>query len=134
MWKVGQTVWCLARGKGEVTSVAGDTVEVFFDKSNKRFSYNLLGHSIYTTSTQRLLYFSEPKIDAAVVPPSEPKFKRGAPIIVCGQGRGFEGALFGYVVEETETLIKVDAGSTVLNWGKDKYVFLDPTGLAPVKF
>lgn len=135
MWKVGQTVWCILRGAGRVEEVSETQVCVRF--SNHPYDYGVWFYLDGRVSPKfnRSLFFSEPKIDAAVVPPFEPKLKRGTPIIICNKAEGFVGALFGYIVEEFEKTIKVTAGEgETLNWDKDRYDFLDPTGLTPVKF
>ena len=68
MFKVGQEVWCLLYGKGEVVKVY-DTddypIKVEFDNADSQY-YTRNG--TYHVDCNRTLFFSEPKIEAQEFP------------------------------------------------------------------
>ena len=68
MFKVGQEVWCLLYGKGEVVNVS-DTddypIKVEFDNADSQ-CYTRNG--TYNVDCNRTLFFSEPKIEAQEFP------------------------------------------------------------------
>lgn len=73
-FQVGDVVWCLVYGEGEVTSVDDKTdtdfpILVLF-KNGKEISYKVNGEFFYTA--KRTLFFSEPKIEASVTRPFVP--------------------------------------------------------------
>lgn len=73
-FQVGDIVWCLVYGEGEVTSVDDKTdtdfpILVLF-KNGKEISYKVNGEFFYTA--KRTLFFSEPKVEASVTRPFVP--------------------------------------------------------------
>lgn len=71
-FKVGDTVWCVLNGKGEVVSVRKNDnypVEVEFENTGNNY-YTEDGR--YCDEYPRTLFFSEPKIEAAVKRPFTP--------------------------------------------------------------
>lgn len=74
-FRLGDTVWCLICGKGEVTSLTGDPgdhtypVEVRFENGDRNW-YTLDGK--LDEACNRTLFFSEPKIEASVTRPFVP--------------------------------------------------------------
>lgn len=67
-FRVGDVVWCAVHGKGKVTGV--DNYYVIVDMLGSTQYYTKDG-KLYTTSL-RTLFFSEPKIEAAVTRPFVP--------------------------------------------------------------
>lgn len=107
-FKVGQTVWCLLYGKGEVVDTTdldgGDyPVEVCFKNTGESEFYTRDGK--YYTVANRTLFFSEPQVIAETEPVFEPKL-RGKVVLV--KNVGGEEVRFGYVEEEFETFVMVD--------------------------
>lgn len=83
MFKVGQTVWDVRKGKGVVIEGhkgQGYPVLVAFEDT---------AHCCYTADGKYnrndkypSLYFSEPKIEAATEPPFEPKLEEGSRVVI----------------------------------------------------
>lgn len=72
IFEVGQTVWCTACGKGKVTAIksgSGYVVQVMFNTSRIQF-YTVEGKMF--SEGLRTLFFSEPKVEGALVPPFVP--------------------------------------------------------------
>jgi len=70
MFKVGQTVWCVLFGKGEVVRANNKgryLVDVKFESDATTRTYTDDGR--YSDGYSRTLFFSEPKIEAATEPP-----------------------------------------------------------------
>ena len=120
-WEVGQEVFCILRGKGVVTEVLSCTdypVEVKFADTFDRYT---LGGKIYTDHKGRVLFFSEPKIEAEKFPPKKPfvpVFEEGDKIIVVYNGDG--GKNFITVMGELKDRVFANDGHTYL---KDSYRF-----------
>lgn len=74
-FKVGQTVWCLLYGKGEVVEIdnigTDYPVEVCFENTGESEFYTRDGK--YYTVANRTLFHSEPQVIAATEPVFEPK-------------------------------------------------------------
>ncbi len=74
-WQVGQEVWCIIFGKGEVIEIDGDLpypLRVSFEHGeNTEESYTMEGKG-YIEAKNRTLFFSEPKIEAEKFPPKKP--------------------------------------------------------------
>ena len=74
-FRVGDVVWCLIYGKGEVSSIMGNPedytypVEVCFEDGGRDW-YTLDGK--LNEMSNRTLFFSEPKIEASVTRPFVP--------------------------------------------------------------
>lgn len=72
-FRVGDTVWCLIYGKGKVAFISessdGYDVGVNFDNSGIS-AYTEDGR--YSPSSNRTLFFSEPKVEASVTRPFVP--------------------------------------------------------------
>lgn len=88
-FQVGDVVWCILRGRGSVTCVAdkneGKTrpVEVCFGSSFSWYTYDGKPNSEHS----RTLFFSEPKIEAAVTRPFVPTLI-GKKVVVESQSLG----------------------------------------------
>lgn len=86
-WEVGQEVWCLLRGKGVVECVGendGTPYVVGVDFGYTFDNYTIDG-KIMDDHKGRVLFFSEPKIEAERFPPKKPfvpKLKNGDVIFV----------------------------------------------------
>ena len=83
MFEVGQEVWDVIFGKGEVVTVADDNytdfpVIVRFENDGREESYTKEGKLFYC---KRTLFFSEPVVTAELFPPKK-KFK---PVLEPGQ-------------------------------------------------
>lgn len=108
MFKVGQTVWCLLYGEGVVISVKDESevafpVAVKFDKElRKCASYTSDGR--YYTDSERVLFFSEPKIEAETEPPFKPTLIGKSVLLVY---KSSDEQCFGTVVQETRDSITI---------------------------
>lgn len=108
MFKVGQTVWCLLYGKGVVISVKNEPevafpVAVEFDKELRKCeSYTSDGR--YYTDSDRVLFFSKPKIEAETKPPFEPALLDKNVVLFY---KNFGKQYFGIVDQETENSITI---------------------------
>lgn len=83
-WEVGQEVWCLLRGKGQVNQVGDSTISVWFDKFGA-WGYSKDGGFAVDSQYPRTLFFSEPKIEAELFPPKKPftpTLKKGDTVVV----------------------------------------------------
>lgn len=88
-WQVGQVVWDIMHGKGEVVSIASEhgtiyPVEVYFDKSSDEGVWFTLDGKCYE-DCNRTLFFSEPKIIAETKPPKKPfvpTLKKGTDVLI----------------------------------------------------
>lgn len=85
-WEVGQEVFCLLRGKGVVCSILSKDVpypvEVEFEDTFDRYT---IDGRMYDDHKNRVLFFSEPKIEAEKFPPKKPfvaKLKNGDIVFV----------------------------------------------------
>ncbi len=95
MWKVGQTVWCVLRGKSEVIRVDNEGVLVQFGTIYNQIRYDLQGR--IGSNFNRSLFFSEPKVDALTVPPFIPSTKKGDKLMVVD--REDEDVMFRVIVK-----------------------------------
>lgn len=105
-FRVGDVVWCLLHGKGEVTyiqqGVATYPVEVYFENGDT-FWYTQDGR--YSEEFPRTLFFSEPKVEASVVRPFVPVLE-GKHVVVETEDSWVSGRVF----EETPSHFKLDSG------------------------
>ncbi len=105
-FRVGDVVWCLLHGKGEVTyihhHVTTYPVEVYFEGGDT-FLYTQDGR--YSEEFTRTLFFSEPKIEASVVRPFVPVLE-GKHVIVETEDIWVSGRVF----EETPSHFNLDSG------------------------
>ena len=108
-WQVGQVVFCILRGKGVVSRITESEdypLEVdFFDTFDR---YTLDGKS-YTDHKGRVLFFSEPKIEAELFPPKKkfvPTLKKGDVIAYRQRGTSFTGV--GTVEWEDEDSVAIE--------------------------
>lgn len=110
-FRVGDVVWCLLHGKGEVTYVRHPVVtypvDVCFENGDT-FWYTQDGR--YSEEFNRTLFFSEPKIEASVTRPFVSTLI-GKNVVVETLNRG---RIAGRVFEETPTQIKLDGGYILL--------------------
>ena len=71
-WQVGQEVFCLLRSKGVVSKITKESttypVEVDFEHTYDQYT---LDGKIYDDHKNRVLFFSEPKIEAEKFPPKK---------------------------------------------------------------
>lgn len=87
MWKVGQTVWDAALGKGLVVEYTPNgsrrplTVR-FPVKEGETYTWLYTEDGRAKESWNRTLFFSEPKVEGATKPPFVPTLKRGDKIFV----------------------------------------------------
>lgn len=108
MFKVGQTVWCLLYGKGVVTEIMEESVTSFpvvveFDKDSEQYaSYTLDGK--YYSDSNRVLFFSEPTIEAETEPPFASTLIDKNVLLVY---KNSDEQYFGTVVQETGNSIAI---------------------------
>lgn len=116
MFKEGQEVWDVLRGKGRVAYVSNDGVLVAFPSHGKvLFTHEgSIGGGF-----KRTLFFSEPKIEAALTPPWIPKLKKGDK--VCAVNKLEQHGFFGIVVEDFESYVNIEATSSTIPVRKDLY-------------
>lgn len=124
MWEVGQTVWCILRGKGKVVEVYKDGVLCTFERSHGNISYNLDGKLGFQLN--RSLFFSEPKVEGATEPPFVPLLKRGDKVITIhkehpGHSSGGKVATFGTVHQEFEKNV-VLSNNGLVSFNKEHYL------------
>lgn len=117
MFKVGQTVWCLLRGKGKICEVNELEEEVLVEFETGRILWYLDSGKI-TYETNRTLFFSEPKIIADEVPKFEPTLQKGDKIVVSSLVGG-TFAIVAEVVQECEDYVET-AGTYFY---KDRFLF-----------
>jgi hypothetical protein len=100
-FQVGDVVWDVIYGKGVVTDVADSNdypIEVTFrDKENEWESFTADGKRYF--SYPRTLFFSEPKIEGAVVRPFTPTLE-GKTVVIYSSG--FPEGVLRVVKKETE--------------------------------
>lgn len=85
MWKVGQEVWDVLEGKGEVDRVSGYLTVLFHDGLVTK-NYTLGG--CRTGDSKRALFFSEPKVEGATEPPFVPTLQKGDVIAATSKDDG----------------------------------------------
>lgn len=120
-FRVGQTVWCLLYGKGEVTDATdwdrdSYPIKVCFEKTGESLFYTQDGE--YYIGANRTLFFSEPEVIAAIEPVFEPKLE-GKNVIVCTLDKVcpiYKGVVF----QETEDVVKF---SSSVSFSKQGYTF-----------
>lgn len=104
LFKVGQTVWCLIFGKGEVREIEDEDdnpypIYVVFESDGGGRSFTKEGK--YYKGHNRTLYFSEPKIEAAKQPLFTPTLE-GKKVLITDE----DGNISTHTVEkETEDKI-----------------------------
>lgn len=120
-FKVRDTVWCVARGKGVITAInCNDTYPVFA-------SFNGVGADYYTRDGEmyvggpRCLFFSEPKVEASVTRPFEPTLN-GKKVLIVTNGESCIETVF----QETEDKLYVNAQGNY--WGKKDIIELYEVG------
>lgn len=111
-WEVGQVVWDVAYGKGEVVKV-DESVYVKFKSDNTTYTFTADG-SYDNEGSVRTLFFSEPVITAELFPPKKPfkpTLKKGDEVVTWFEdGRKY----FTVVREETLTAVIDDNGVSFL--------------------
>lgn len=70
-FQVGDTVWCVAYGKGKVTTIDDDVYCIGVESSGSGVIYYTKDGRL-STGGNRSLFFSEPKVEAAVTRPFVP--------------------------------------------------------------
>lgn len=111
-WQIGQVVWDIMHGKGEVVSIASEPgtmypVEVCFDKSSDEGVWFTLDGRCYE-DCNRTLFFSEPKIIAETKPPKKPftpVLKEGVDVFIKTKSGGFGEGVVRTVHKELEDRI-----------------------------
>ena len=115
-WEVGQVVWDVVYGKGEVARVDESfyyPVGVVFDNGDSA-DYTLCGE--IDEQTKRSLFFSEPVITADLYPPKKPftpTLKKGQMVVIKGKNC-FEDGCVRYVHSEQEDRIYTEENSYFL--------------------
>ena len=102
-FKVGDVVWCVIYGKGVVKNIVGQyaTYPVVVDFENGVHLVTYTHDGKVSSSAQRTLFFSEPKIEALTTRPFTPTLI-GKKIVVTV----YNGSLFvGEVIDEDKDLI-----------------------------
>lgn len=116
-WEVGQEVWCLLRGKGVVECVGendGTPYVVGVDFGYTFDNYTIDG-KIMDDHKGRVLFFSEPKIEAEKFPPKKlfvPAFQKGDVVAV----KWADTVQILILEQETERQVKGNCGQV---WDKD---------------
>ena len=108
-WEVGQEVWDIILGKGEVVAVEDDNytdfpVIVRFENDGREESYTKEGKLFYC---QRTLFFSEPVITAELSPPKKkfkPVLEHGQTVVIMDEMTG--KAALALVIDETEFSVR----------------------------
>ena len=108
-WEVGQEVWDIILGKGEVVAVEDDNytdfpVIVRFENDGREESYTKEGKLFYC---QRTLFFSEPVITAELSPPKKkfkPVLEPGELVVIMEKMTGEVD--LARVIEETEFSVR----------------------------
>ena len=106
-FRVGDVVWCLLHGKGDVIHIESSEqttypVEICFDEGDSIW-YTRDGR--YSEAFNRTLFFSEPKVEASVVRPFVPVLE-GKHVVVETE----DSWVIGRVFEETPSHFKLDSG------------------------
>lgn len=105
MFKVGQKVWCILRGEGQVILVSGSSVAVSFGENVGIIYYTLDGRTSHRYKN-RMLWFSKPVITGQETPPFQGIFEIGETIIAVMKGS--DTTVIGKVVEETQHMFKIE--------------------------
>lgn len=127
MFEVGQTVWCVRRGKGTITCV---------DRPGEypvRVEFGMGTATLYTengkfhrSDINLSLFFSEPKIEGATEPPWQPKLKKGDQVVLKYKAETTNSVLKTSMViaveDETKDTITDSEGIT---WYKNLYSVLE---------
>lgn len=126
-WEVGQVVWDVIFGEGEVVTVDEDNLSVFpitvrFEIAGQEESYTKEGKLF--RDCKRSLFFSEPVVTAELFPPKKkftPTLKKGDVLVV-----KWVGTIQMIIVEqETERQVKGTCGPV---WDKDPDVHFYKVG------
>lgn len=107
-FKVGDKVWCLVFGEGQVVAIHTECtypVRVKFGTQVEGYTAN---GKLFITAKNRTLFFSEPKVDAATDRPFVPTLN-GKFVVVTFSG----GYLVGTVHDEDEDCFFLDTGHKV---------------------
>ncbi len=119
MFEVGQEVWDILRGKGEVQSVDRRAPLVYFFKTKAHVWYQADGR--ISPMFNRSLFFSEPEIDALTKPRFIPKLKKGDHIVIKHSDDRVPNHPWTIKVkEDRETVVLSDSGSL---YNKKEYDF-----------
>ena len=106
-FRVGQTVWCVIFGKGVISEIEHDTdysypVKVRFGDGVEE-EYTLDGN-MFSSSQNRALFFSEPKVIAETKPVFVPTLEPGTPIIL-SESSVKSQMISAWVIDESEDSI-----------------------------
>lgn len=109
-WEVGQEVWDLIFGKGEVISVEEDNctdfpIRVRFESGRGVERFTKEGE--YFTDCKRSLFFSEPVVTAELSPPKKkfkPVLEPGESVVIMNSNTG--KAELALVIEENEFSVR----------------------------
>ena len=109
-WEVGQEVWCVIFGKGEVIAVEEDNctdfpIRVRFESGRGAERFTKEGE--YFTDCKRSLFFSEPIVTAESLPPKKkfmPVLEPGELVIIMNKTTG--KAELVRVIEENEYSVR----------------------------
>lgn len=125
MFKQGQVVWDVLKGKGIVkqcTAHADYPVVVCFD--NGRGAHYTLDGKLYAQDQYQSLYFSEPRVIAETEPPFEPKLKKGDLVLaVYNKGSTHEQVNFYTVYQDCRDKVIVEHGRGHMTCDKSKCEF-----------
>ena len=118
-FRVGDTVWCLLNGEGQVISTKGHhrsdfKVEVQFKHTAEDETWCYTKDGKMNEGQNRTLFFSEPKVEASVTRPFVPTLV-GKMVLLCPI---FGDACSGVISEETTNTV-VHKGIT---WNKSSIV------------
>ena len=109
MFKVGQKVWCVVQGEGEITDVEMDSTSVYpvsVKFSNGKTDYYTKDGRMFKDSMFRALYFSPPIISAATEPPFVPTLVGK---MVAIQDNRYGGIIIEEIFDETVNKIFTDS-------------------------
>lgn len=120
MFKVGQTVWDVRKGKGVVMRVdKGQGYPIVVDFEDTSACCYTIDGKYNRNDKHPSLYFSEPKIEAATEPPFEPKLEKGSLVTVKSRKGGHWIGVINVLCDES--LAIVSENNT--RWGKANYNF-----------
>ena len=107
-FRLGDRVWCVLYGSGEITSILTDhctyPLEVIFENDADHW-YTVDGK--VDENAKRTLFFSEPKIEAAVTRPFVPTLV-GKTVVI---EHRFAGNVIGEITAESETLVRLGSNN-----------------------
>lgn len=119
LFKPGQEVWDLLRGKGEVVEARSDNVVVNFTDRG-RICYTPDGR--ISDRFNRSLYFSKPEVIAATEPPFIPKMRRGQVVCITKLSAPYKLVKAVEIVAESENLFTFMLEGVQLQRKKSDYM------------